>query len=380
MIEVAKDLIPAGYKAIRSGNSEQTVLAIPTDQVALFNSFLNAAGGTIGSYLGGQAGRAVGGLIDANPSLTAALEATGGAFGGAAATGAIAAATGTAGAASTVGAGAAAGAAAAWPAAVVIAAYMTYTNIRSMKKAVGGGALTDEEVRTAMDTFGLEKFSRDKLEPDFLKKILPKELDYLRYPHQLVGKLLFGSGKHEDQIMRDRMRNQLEKLGFAREVDGSDVILLADGTSYDIGRDGGTKLENLDGTERRPYNTDPSHPFAGQVIGWVQPIATALAGGNEKLSTDFTGYLTNAALSNATALEEARQNALTFLKNCGAQPAELSGILTSLLQSGKMKPDVYQAHINGLTTLMSGTIVLPGLDATTPLSEYLKKGTPPVAS
>ena len=161
---------------------------------------------------------------------------------------------------------------------------------------------------------------------------------------------LFGHHKHKDQVARDEMRTQLQQVGL---IDQKFGITLADGTTYDISLDGGKKLTNIDGTERRPYNVDISNPLAGQVIGWTQPLAELLYPGNKKLKDDLTGYLTNAALSNAKDLESARKNVLRFYDQLKLTPEKVVQGLQALGQQGALGSDL-PAYLNGVLTLLSG--------------------------
>jgi len=166
-----------------------------------------------------------------------------------------------------------------------------------------------------------------------------------------IGKLtaMFG-GKHRDQIARDDMRAGLQQIGL---IDQSYQLKLADGSGYDIGKDGGFRIPNTDGTERRAYETDMSNPITGDVIGWVNPLATMLAGGNEKIRTDLAGYLTNAATSNAKTLADAQANVLAFYSQLGISSENAGQMLQQIAQSGSVGQDVLPAFAHGLQTLFS---------------------------
>lgn len=349
LIEVAKDYIPEGYSMVSGGSSEGSVLALPNSEVGAFTNFLNSAGGYLGGMAGSAVGQGVGSAIGANESQTAALSAAGSTFGGAAAGGAVAVMTGTSTAAS-VGAGAAAGAAAAWPVAAVIAAYAAYSNIKAAKKAAGGGPLTDQEIKTALDVFGLEQF-HEKSTPKELKKIIPSEMEYVLYPHRLLGKALFGSSKHPDQVLRDRVRKHLEKIGIAEKQEGIFKVKLADGTYYDIGADAKNRLKNADGTERKCFETDPANPFRDQVVSWADGFVSVITGGSEKARTDFVGYLTNAALSNANSLEDARQNLLAIFSKAQIPPSQITEQLTKMHAEKKITDEQYRVFLNNFISL-----------------------------
>lgn len=138
-----------------------------------------------------------------------------------------------------------------------------------------------------------------------------------------VAGSLFGSGKDQDQQDRDAIRASMVESGF---LDPDYNVSLAGGQKFDIGRDGSEQL----------YNFDASAPDAGRDLNLVAPLAKILTGGDEKLGSDFSGYLTNAVrstgdpLTNAkelyakagiTSWEQGRQ-ALQELKDAGSISAE----------------------------------------------------------
>lgn len=162
---------------------------------------------------------------------------------------------------------------------------------------------------------------------------------------------LFSSGKHADQKARDSMREGLQKLGL---VDTNHTVGLADGSRYSIGFDGGHRYKNLDGSERAPYDVDFSNPTSAQAVGWVQPLAAVLTGGNIKLRTDLTGYIVNAAQSNAESLNEVKRNVLAIFSALNASPAEFAEALAQLENSGTLSAEEFAAYANGLSTLTEG--------------------------
>lgn len=350
LIQIASDFIPQGYAMITSGQAG-IGFALPSAEALQFSNFLNSTAGYFGGIAGQELAEGLGDLIGANGSQTAALGAVGASVGSAAASGAAAAAMTSGATAGGVGAAAASSAAAAWPVAVVIAAYSAFNNIRSMRSAVGGGPLTDQEIKVALDSFGIEHFV-EKAMPAELSRFMPAELEYAIYPHRLMGQVLFGSAKHQDQIMRDRIRTHLEKLGMATTIDGSHHVKLADGSFYNIGLDGSTTIPNLAEGQRRPYNTDPTNPLVPQVVGWLNPLAVVLTGGEQKTMNDLSGYLVNAVLSNVETLEGAKQNIMAVLETSGLSPREMTGLLADLLSKQKITEAEYDAYLNGYASLL----------------------------
>jgi hypothetical protein len=157
-------------------------------------------------------------------------------------------------------------------------------------------------------------------------------------------------GKHPDQKARDGIRALMKENGI---VDNKWQLTLADGSKFDIGRDGGAKLTNVDGSQRPMYNTDASNPLTPQVIGLANPLAMLLTGGDPKLSSDFAGYLTNAALSNTNSLDGARQNMLAIFKSFKLEPSAVVESLQSMLQANRISQGEFAAYVNGFRTLLN---------------------------
>lgn len=181
---------------------------------------------------------------------------------------------------------------AAWIAAVIAALVKAGMNYKQAKKVAKGGSLTDKEIQTVVhpDMIGEQKF---------LKKALPGKLGEipLKYsPMALLGKAFLGSGKDEDQLWRDRTRRGLAEQGFTERKDGSHHVRLADGSLFDIGKDG------IDaGIMGQSYNIDLNDPESRKYAGLLKPLAYLRAkdyAGREKSVNDLTGSLTNAAISN----------------------------------------------------------------------------------
>lgn len=110
-------------------------------------------------------------------------------------------------------------------------------------------------------------------------------------------KKAFGSGKGEDQMNRDVGRKTSQELGG---LDSEFNVGLADGTKFDLGRDGGASYTGTGGKEiKYGYETDWNNELTGDTVGRVNALAEVLARGDDKLRSDIASQLTNAALSNA---------------------------------------------------------------------------------
>jgi hypothetical protein len=159
------------------------------------------------------------------------------------------------------------------------------------------------------------------------------------------------SGKHKDQKARDAVRDHFKDIGM---IDENHCLELSDGSRYNIGFDGGHRYRNLDGGKRAPYQVDSSNPLLHETVGWVQPLAALLTGGDEKLRTDFAGYFTNAALSNAETHDTARLNVLSIFDKMALRPEDALSGLVAIYQQGRITKAELIAYTNGLVCLLEG--------------------------
>lgn len=134
-------------------------------------------------------------------------------------------------------------------------------------------------------------------------------------------------GKHKDQIMRDKIRAYLEE----KKITDKYNLMLKDGSKYDIGIDGGT----------RPYNVDFGRDKIGDVVGLANPLAAALTGGDEKLTSDFAGYFTNAAMSGGNA----KDNIKGFVDKAGLTQRGIYDLLEQQIKD-KARLAAYQNGVN----------------------------------
>lgn len=306
------------------------------------NTLGTAAGGYLAKQLGTTAGTSA--LASGGSGIGAT---TGAGFGsGSIATGGAipAAGTGTTGAATagtaTSTGGTAAGSStmgavgtAAWIAAALYAAYQGYNNYKDAKKNAKGGSLTDKEIQSV-------------IHPDLMgeQKIFGDKGGALKYsPLSLAAKALIGSGKDEDQLWRDRVRRGLAEKKFTEMKDDSHHVKLADGTLFNIGKDGINA-----GEMGKAYNVDLNDEESRRVAGLMAPLATALVGGSsndrsEKLVRDLTGYLTNAAVSNGKADENIR--ALYAKAGLGDKDSAFN-MMTAMREAGGIKDQANHEKLN----------------------------------
>lgn len=166
------------------------------------------------------------------------------------------------------------------------------------------------------------------------------------------GLSMFGSGKGKDQQQRDQIRAMLQKNKFLDDKYG---MILNDGSSFDIGRDGGAKdaagnpILSLDFTDSKPGD------LQSMAIGNVNPLAAIITGGNKKLSTDFATYFTKGTMSNANNDPAVvRANAIKQYSNAGLDRDKAIAAIADLEKQGKVTTDDATAYKNGISMLFGG--------------------------
>lgn len=140
---------------------------------------------------------------------------------------------------------------------------------------------------------------------------------------------LFGGKKHGDQVARDSVRsNAVENKWFGNNFE---VPLEKSGITLDMGRDGGFRYQNADGSQRPVYNIDwDNDPLAGQGVGWLKPLGLVLGRGDPKMADDFTAQLYN---------ELTKDGAVKDMKALRAR-------VTELYNQFKLKPSFVAETIN----------------------------------
>lgn len=253
-----------------------------------------AGAGTAGA--GAGAGAATSGA-PAAPNVLYAGQTTAGASGSAGA--------GAQGASGGINLGGMGASGAAGIAAGVYAAYLGYKNYKAITDSgVEPGKFTEKEVQSVVypDYVGEQKFLHDKLG-------LP-DAPHMKYGAvAMLAKAILGSGKEENQIYRDRIRDFLEEnTGIVTKgEDGAHYLELADGTQFNIGRDGKSSFKGLDGSDvKYGYESDWSNPLTGYAAGTLNPVIKLLTAGED--DHGFQAQLVNAATSNARDLKDVLAN------------------------------------------------------------------------
>lgn len=281
-------------------------------------------------------------LVAANSSILGGAAGTG--AGAGAASGA--AATTTAGTGAAAGGGASTAAVAGGIAAIVLASYLRFKALKGMQKQYGTG-LTDEEIIKSTPIVGKPLYN---LEKSTLPEFMRMENNFF-HPLGLgmaIDQAVWGGHKNEQQLMRDRTRHYLQESGV---LDDKFNISLADGSKFDLGRDGSNfTLQNTDGTERNYW--DPDHtvtkynPYEAQAL--IQPLAVIAGGG--KLG--MLGHLENAAGSNAQNDTDIFNNARAFAKSLGLTQDNYAATIDKLKEDGNFDDataNIYKGKLSWLT-------------------------------
>lgn len=169
----------------------------------------------------------------------------------------------------------------------------------------------------------------------------------------VIGNFFSGTS---GQDMRNGWRKGLVSSGLATKgPQGAVNITLADGSNYDIGKDGGFKLKNSDGTDRFTYEVDWTNPVAADSIPVAQlvNIASGIDPSVTKKDTfnRATGQMTNAITSNASSVQDSYNNAKSILESKNISPQSLGMRVEALRVSNKISDQEYGVYLNELNNV-----------------------------
>jgi hypothetical protein len=176
-----------------------------------------------------------------------------------------------------------------------------------------------------------------------------------------------GSGKNEGQQGRDSWRSNMEQMGVAtKNPQGSHEVTLADGSTYDIGRDGGHRLqntgENVDGKgDRFTYDVDWSNQTAVESIpeAHIFALATGLdptSNQDNELFHRSVAQGLNAASSNADTVQGVRDNFRSMMKD--VDPAGVAMKIETLRATNKISEQEYGVYLDRVNKIF-GTGLTP---------------------
>lgn len=134
------------------------------------------------------------------------------------------------------------------------------------------------------------------------------------------------TGKEEHQLIRDKYRDNLEELGMAEKINGSHNLTLADGSRYDIGRDGDSGEKDWYNTNNRradqedvdklhAYDVDYTKDLDAIVQLQGKALSSLMFGSNKDQASQMGGYFTNAAVSQAKGADLTEENYMKATAN-----------------------------------------------------------------
>ncbi len=172
-----------------------------------------------------------------------------------------------------------------------------------------------------------------------------------------VGALLGGlggsqgfwrSGKDPKQLGRDKLRAALQEQGF---LDKDYNITLADGTTYNMGKDGRT----------RPFEPDMERANIDKAIAYSNPLGFLMSGGNEELHSSTAGYFANAA----TGSGDYRENIKKMYKDMKAEPDAVRDAIRQAQKEGKLAEDTANIYLHDLDELFGTSKAAPASPTST---------------
>lgn len=161
-----------------------------------------------------------------------------------------------------------------------------------------------------------------------------------------VGSKYFGSSKKKPQMMRDTIRGVLQERGV---LDDNFQGTLADGSTYDFGKDGSTlKWKNIDKiAEAQPNAWNAAVPAADALAasyGFVGQKASDIAAWYAKGAVSNAGNDGNVALSNMQH----------FAKQQGITMDLVKTKLDEALKDNRITQDKYNYYMSGANQLLGG--------------------------
>lgn len=164
----------------------------------------------------------------------------------------------------------------------------------------------------------------------------------------------FGTSKSNGQLARDASRKTLKETGV---IDDKYQIHLADGSVFDMGKDGGARLKNSDGTERNYHEIDSNDPRfkdqMGDIVALISPLGYAATIGvngkkfetkDKDVASSQTGYLVNAVTQNAKTYDDVVNNAKGVAKQMGLTQSNYHALLDNLKTAGRIDDEAYKIY------------------------------------
>ncbi len=290
--------------------------------------------GNLANY-GQLAYEGYGALAGGSAATTAATAGTAGtattAAGAGSAAGASLGSAGNAAGAAAGGATAGSIAATGGTLAALYAAYAGYKSYQKHDKMARGGNFTEDEVYKTVQP-GSMKWGKRILGEKLNKALLDT------MPHVQLGKMILGSGKGTNQILRDRTRYDLKDTGV---IDDNYLLTLRNGATFDFGKDGGARLVDAAGNERRYMDPDAAFDRIADVtaMGTALGYVASLGQDRKQTAQDIGGYMTNALTTGATNYDESIENARIIAEKMGVTKSSIPQLLDVMEQQGKINAE-----------------------------------------
>ncbi|MFO0416008.1 MAG: hypothetical protein ACK5Y6_01850, partial [Pseudomonadota bacterium] len=103
----------------------------------------------------------------------------------------------------------------------------------------------------------------------------------------------------------------------------------------------------------RPYEIDNANPMAALAVNWLSPLVALFSKGDAKVQSDFVGYLTNAALSNAKSPEQLLANVTVIMKQFGVNDQALAQGVVEAAKAGLIDEPTAREWIGGIEQRMA---------------------------
>lgn len=162
-----------------------------------------------------------------------------------------------------------------------------------------------------------------------------------------LGAGMIGGNKDKDQLGRDAVRSKLKGAGI---IGDNYQLTRADGSTFDIGKDGDAMLKNAAGQERRYFDVDFNDANAASVVGAVDPLAAIISGGDEKLRNDYAGYFANYVLGGG----DPQANVQRLYEQFGMNKDTAWEGINQLESKGRIDQQMGHVFRNGLNNVFSG--------------------------
>jgi hypothetical protein len=174
-----------------------------------------------------------------------------------------------------------------------------------------------------------------------------------------------GTGKDKRQLIRDKVRENLVKSNVVSDQDY--LLKFSDGSSFDIGKDGGARLRNEEGKDRQYSDVDFKDPRASNTVAALNPLAAIITGGGKQVTSDFAGLYTNAVLNGgadpATVNNRIKE---LYAKHGINSPADAGAVLDNLVKEKLLDQQTANIYKNGLGLVYGQTTPTSQLPAAGP--------------